>query len=453
MALDPLRFPHDPTIERSILGSILSKLVTLEEIEPPLTLEHFHVPFHRDIFGVLQEMSVMGEPLDVATVTTAFLSDARYQSRRSTIAFDLSEICSSATISISFYAGLLDSKLRLRRLYSMTEWIGNQIPTVEDVEAFTVEIETKISEIALLRAPDNTFHVGCDQALKAIEDAKNGNQGVFMPTTIPVYDRVFKGFELGRMDTIGARPGDGKSALVEQAFKEIAENVGPVVIFEKDMTVKKLVLRMACREAGVPLRHLMRGTPSNEECLLVSDWVQKLRKLPIHVESPARLTGADIRSRTKFYKKKHGIVAMAVDHFQILSWTGNDMRKGMTQNATEIKQAIHENEVAGIVLAQLNREAEKSDRPRAKDIKECDQLFADSDCVTLLSRNPNTANPQKGEPYEIECWIDKDREGAKGYMIKSYFDAKYMKFVPQVVKVRPHGHHESPEPVNYAEAI
>lgn len=431
-----------PEAEQEILAALVGfgNAEAFDEIVPPLTADHFWGMASRIIFAAVREMRMVGAEVNTITLSEFLKSlgklekvggHARIVEITNTLAGPHWRSC----------VDVLDGKLRMRKLHGLCHDILKALPACEDATEFLESAEDQLGRIAERTMDGNKFPEAVRESLQFLEDRKDGKNPSMIKTGVEFFDFALGGGELGRMDVIAARPGMGKSVILEMLAESLLLQGVPVLIFQQDMTVKKMVMRMACRRAGVPLGYVMRGNPSAEELDDVARQIKIVSKWPVYIENQTRLTGADIASRTRVYKRKHGVQLVGIDHFQRLSFHGKDMRVGFTQNATDIKSVIHETGAWGVILAQLNRAADERDEPLPKDIKECDQLFSDCDTLQIYW---SKEEEERGKPTPITSTIWKDREGQKHRKIVRDFDGRLMRFLSKEKNLQ-RDLHEGPE--------
>lgn len=428
-----LDLPNSGAAEIAVLASILSNSDCLDVVRSIISVQCFFNRSNRTIYEALLELQAESSPIDLVTVTNRLKERGKLEEIGGAHYISKIGVAPIVTMNVEHHAKILADKLLLRKVIAASTRFIQEAQTATDAKALIQSCEAQILSLNCDGA-GNTTSDACTGAIEILNRLQSGDNPLVVKTGIQFLERSFRGWERGRMDVIGARPGRGKSALIEQASNNILESGMPVLIFQKDMTPKKMVLRMACRRAGVSLTKLIRNSPTAEEIDLVRQQIDSLSKTPLFIESPSRLTGSDIRSLIRRYRRNHGVEVVILDHFQTLSAEGRDYRLGMTQNSLEIKAAIQESDVAGVILAQLNRGADVGEKPHPKDIKECDQLFTDCDTLMLLWSKQDPEELDPGEYLEVIGSIYKDRNGIPIRDVKALFDGRHMQFISYAKK-------------------
>lgn len=202
-------------------------------------------------------------------------------------------------------------------------------------------------------------------------------------------DMKLGGLYPGNMVVIGARPGVGKSQVLQEIVTANCNAGFKVLVASAEMTLEEWDERQVAMETGISI-HDQRTrplTPKEEKKVVdligrMSDWQL------FFIEG--RVTLANIQSQARFIKETKGLDLIVVDYVQLLADTveGDNLREKVGLVSRTLKRLAREMRCPLIVTSQLSRQVElRSDkRPILSDLKETSDLEQDADYVLLLHR-------------------------------------------------------------------
>jgi replicative DNA helicase len=428
--------PSHPDVEAATLAILMEHGAdAFDMTSMRLTPEHYYFGVHGEIFGAIRNLIGDNKPCDTTSVI-AFLTERNGSVDGDTFA----KIESMPTTIKPFpsYVEKLDGARRLRMSIHTAEWIlGNAYGGTgeQDVDGFMAGLEQQVFALAEKQGTESVTRKAMDELQAMIDQRRNPDFGGGIKTGIAPWDSVLGGIFDTRLYVIGARPGRGKTAMLEEVVMQMVSHQHPVVVFEKDMPVPRFLGRIACRLGGISFYKFERGLLTKAELDIVEANAQALRHYEelLHIYDPVNLTASDIHSIVRREKRRYGTKAWFLDYIQLLN-VGDDTRIGLTNASMELKRTINETGVSGVVLAQLNR-LSTTERPTAAHIKEFDQLHADAACVMLLWTKDDPASMPIDEPLRVEFTIDKNNFGP--------VSDEFLMFNRQLMKFY------APESVNY----
>ncbi len=402
--------PQSPEAEFSVLGAALLDDQVLNEVIHKLTEDHFMNRSHKILFKTLCQMASKSLPIDSGTVFT--FAEGQGSADQIGGAHYLSKICTSfpSQAHVAFYIKELCDKLRLRKLLEMGADICSKAYTVPDAGEYLQEVENRFYGLAEQRQDDNLVQSSYRELMIDLQGIKDGVGIGATPTGLSAIDDTLMGICPGMMDVYAAEAGCGKTSMAEMMILAYLLMGKVPCIFQRDMTPKGFYLRLACRMAKVSVSQIRKfGHKMPDKVDEVMKIAKKLSETPLKIFSPDGCTGADIRSIVKREKRKSGIELVIVDHIRTLRHTKKTGWEGLEENSSYIRQSTNESGVPHVVLAHINREGSKSDRPSISDIKGGDQLKDDADNVCIMWAPDG--KPQDGETKEwkVNFAFDKTR--------------------------------------------
>ena len=163
--------------------------------------------------------------------------------------------------------------------------------------------------------------------------------------------------ELGCVFTIAAPTSVGKSALsLNIALRSAKLDKFPTLIFSLEMPQKQISKRMLGTLADVDLKRTEELVESAENKAKIDATIAEMKELPlytIHAVKNINSIATDVRR----FKREKGIKLVVIDYLQLIPFDSGRMGKadGIAMISQKIKQIALENNVAVILLSQLNR--------------------------------------------------------------------------------------------------
>ena len=408
--------PHDLLAEEAFVGGILAgegrALTDVAGITPDIchhwvcrTFLKTCLSMHAE--GCLVDTVSVAQRLAASGVVFAPLDGGSWYS-------EAARLCAQGLNSqVPYYLEILQEQVARRRLHALFTWGVQEIRGHVSTDVITAEAQQRLARCEPLADGDDHLLPGAIQDLLVeLDEIDTGKKPRVLQTCIPAWNRAFGGLPEAAYLALGGRPGTGKTAMMEQIiFDLLAENV-PVCVFERDMSPKKLLKRIACRAAGVPFWKLAKGYTSTEERGRIRECYYALNASKLRLHNPRNLTAAMLCSIVRRDIHLHGVAAVFLDHIQVLDLDGEELRTGLTRASTILRANVTETGVPHVVLFHINRNGAKGGRPAPEDVKEFDQLLGDVDGMAMLWSEKRMEDMPKGEPLPVKFYTAKNRDGA-----------------------------------------
>jgi replicative DNA helicase len=386
----------------------------------PIEVEAFQEPAFRAIMAAVIDMRKKGEKVCADSVLSRFGGQAMLGHE------NILDTCfyPSKSMAGQFHATLCNF-LALRRARAMGERIVQELEKTTDAQEFCQQLAIEAASLLPATTCDNELEGACDRLTKRLEAMERGEKVQGFPCPLIVWNKAFGGICDGHLYALAARPGLGKTALMEQMVSDYISSNIPVAVFEKDMSPHMLIERMACRASKVSHWNLCNGFVSPKEVALVKTMVGALRETPLCLYNPTNLTPERMSAIVRRDYRVKGIKAVFLDHIQVLD-VGRDKREGLTHASITIRQTTTETGIPHIILAHINRNGAKG-RPTPEDIKEFDQLYGDCDGMAILWTDADKTKLEPGQPLPMKSYFAKNRNGPTGEE-DILFDGRMMTF-------------------------
>ncbi len=228
------------------------------------------------------------------------------------------------------------------------------------------------------------------------------------------FDAMTSGLQPGQVIVIGARPGMGKSAFALNVAQNVCEAGGSVLFVSLEMPRLDLTVRMLSRTTGLTRKQINCGDGRHNQTLCHA--AEQLGRLKLFISDDVGQTVVQLSAMTRLMKRKRKIDVAIIDYLQLIE--PEDRRVNREQQVAQISRRLKllamSCELPVIVLAQLNRDADKRDgkRPRLCDIRESGAVEQDADIVTFIHR-PGYHDATQDQSV-AELIVEKHRNGETG---------------------------------------
>lgn len=385
--------PSQPAVEFAMLHhiAIIGAAMLARVI---LTPEHFHDPRNRVVFETWHQLAAEGKPIDLTTTTAEFFRLSKTGAEQGGPGLDhltaiytgRSEYAERNVIADDpvSYAAMLEEYRSARCIVTACTRAAIKASRVQDsLDTIKAGLFRDLAE-SESRKNESRTESSIVEIQLMLEDCEVG-ESAGMATGIPPWDMALKGIYPARFYVVGARPKVGKSALCEQVAQTLNCSGRPVLFFQRDMSVRDMVIRMACRELQVCYEDFATGVASAEERDRVRRGLALINPKLMRVYSPANMTADELAAIVRREKEQSGVEVFFVDLFQRIKTHGSrDRVEGLSDAANTIRDVIQDTGVAGVVIAEVLKEADKSGRPHSGMFKWCDGLFSCCDTSILL---------------------------------------------------------------------
>jgi replicative DNA helicase len=254
------------------------------------------------------------------------------------------------------------------------------------------------------------------------EMSKNPNDITGVASGFVDFDKMTSGMQAGDLIVLAARPSMGKTALAINIAEHVALNEGlPVAVFSMEMGASQLAIRIVGSIGRIDQQRLRTGKLNQEEWPRLTEAIEKLRNISLHIDETPSLTPMELRANARRLARTCGKLGLiVVDYLQLMS--GNTSSNNGDNRATEIgeisrglKMLAKELQCPVIALSQLNRSVEtRTDkRPMMSDLRESGAIEQDADVIMFIYRD-DYYNKDSKEPGVAEIIIGKHRNGPTG---------------------------------------
>ncbi len=420
--------PHSPEAEAGALGCVLLD----GSLAPSLRSEWFHDIRHKALAGCLLAMAGGGSPIDVATTAAALTKAGRAEDAGGLVY--LAELPDKAPSAGNFahWRAILDEFTCRRKIIStcamhLERARASDIEPADLVDAFERDALSVRRNRAGAEPSMREILLGVIEDMEAVRD---GKRKIGLPSGFPDVDALTKGFRPGSLNIVAARPACGKTSLALCIALHAAIDLHvPAAFLSCEMTVRELGFRMLGIRSRLPISLIEEGrfNPRDQDRLSLA--TAKIASAPLTVREVPGLTAPQLIATARRLKQASGIGLLMVDYLQLLrsGQKGRSRYEDCTEVSATCKRIAIELGIPLIVLAQLNRDSERNDRPpRMSDLRDSGAIEQDADFIGII-------DPQRSEtdapdtPVVCRLAIAKNRHGPAG-SVRLLFEPKYCAF-------------------------
>jgi replicative DNA helicase len=330
--------------------------------------------------------------------------------------------------NIRRYAEIVRERAILRKLVSASDEIATNAfnPRGRPVATILDEAEQKIFNIGEEGARTKQGFQAMESLVVKLLDrvqemADNPNDVTGVPSGFYDLDRMTAGFQAGDLIVLAARPSMGKTALAINIAEHVALNEGlPVAVFSMEMGAAQLAVRIVGSIGRIDQSHLRTGKLTDDEWPRLTEAIEKLRTISLHIDESAGLTSSELRANARRLSRQCGKLGLiVVDYLQLMSGSSNDGENRATELgeiSRGLKTLAKELQCPVIALSQLNRSVETrpDKRPMMSDLRESGAIEQDADIIMFIYRDEYYTKDACKEPGVAEVIIAKQRNGPTG---------------------------------------
>ena len=182
----------------------------------------------------------------------------------------------------------------------------------------------------------------------------------------------------------------------------------------------QLAVRIVGSIGRIDQSHLRTGKLTDDEWPRLTEAIEKLRTISLHIDESAGLTSSELRANARRLSRQCGKLGLiVVDYLQLMSGSSSDGENRATELgeiSRGLKTLAKELQCPVIALSQLNRSVETrpDKRPMMSDLRESGAIEQDADIIMFIYRDEYYTKDACKEPGVAEVIIAKQRNGPTG---------------------------------------
>lgn len=412
--------PSSIEAERSILGAILLDNRVYDEAEQ-ITYNDFVLSSHRTIFGRMAGLIADGVVVDIITLAQA-MRDHRELDAIGGLAYlaSLTELL-PRHLSITSYVELVREKAQRRSLISFCNL------TISKAEDSSIDTDELLSEadMGLMKISAESEEANVETLAQASEreftrmmaERDSGSNFIGIPTGLDVLDDKIGGWVEGELAIIAGKPGQGKSSALIQTLVQCGRDGVPAHCFSPEMTKGQILRRIWAMVASLRF-HLIRHPTflHTADVRLLSDVKTEVSRWPLVIDDDTNMTVAQIVSRARISKRRHGTRLIGVDYLQKIRYVSKPEFRHVevSDAAVRLANLAKKEQVAVIALSSLTDRGGKgkNSTPTLGDLRQSGDIQYEAATVVFIHREVEDST----ERIHDDGWmiIPKQRNGETG---------------------------------------
>lgn len=420
--------PHSIESESSVLGGLMLDNAAWDNVCGLVSDDDFYRAEHKLIFSAIAALMNATKPADVLSVY-AHLQNQSKDADVGGLAYihSLAQYVPSAA-NIRRYAEIVRERSILRKLVT----VGDQIATAgfanngKGIAEVLDSCEQRLMAVgeagSRLKQGFRSMDGLIVDLLDRVTELADSEKMPGLPTGFHDLDQKTSGMQPGDLIIIAGRPSMGKSAIAINIAEHVALNEGlPVAVFSMEMGAAQLATRIAGSIGRIDQTHLRTGKLTDEEWPRLTEAVERLRNIPLHIDETGGLTVSELRGNARRLARQCGKLGLiVVDYIQLMgvSTSMNDENRATAvgEISRGLKLLAKEMNCPVIALSQLNRSVESrtDKRPMMSDLRESGALEQDADVIMMMYRDEYYTKEACREPGVAEVIICKQRNGPTG---------------------------------------
>lgn len=395
--------PNSAQLEQFILGGLMTSKENYgfdyAEVIDYLTVDDFWHERHQEIFKAID--SVYRQSGSICVISVAEELNDRNILELIGGRFYVNELALSYCPAggIDYHLEKLQEKTKARELiYAGIDLINTAEMSSPNEALLTIQEQIETIQNIGKTESSNVVSEFIDPALEIIQKQASGKLDGFSTGFIQV-DGFSQGFSEGKLYILGARPGQGKSALAGNFCLNAAEQGVKSLFISLEMTPEQIVKRLLVSKAKTKDFNIVSRTT-----------------LPdlIHIANPENRQLHEVE-KLLVKEKTTGkpFQFLVIDYLQLLKVKANSKYEEVTEISQTLKGLTTKYKIPVLALCQLSRlvEQRQDKRPILSDLRDSGSIEQDADQVMFLYR-PKYYNPSAGS--ESEVIFAKQRDGQTG---------------------------------------
>lgn len=391
--------PTQEEIELAVLGSMLLQANAATYAIAELQEDDFYHAAHQTIFRAISLLVDEGSAVDIVLLGDRLSRMGKLDDAGgSAMLFKILETVPHSE-HVRFYCKRLKEWSKRRRVFYMSAQLRQQAADTDgNLKTFDVEetLQWVESELMALSGIARDGLKTMEFAVQELRRRQELGPESALTTGFEDVDRVVK-LQPGRLYILGARPGMGKTSLVTQILRNVAEHYGHTFYASLEMEDWEIAQKLC----GQNMRD-----------------AEFASMLPILMTTD-EYNFDQIAARIRVMARRHRVRLVVIDHLHIMEVSGRMTgEEKIAHISGGMKRLARQLNIPIILVAQLNRELERRDekRPRNSDIRGGGSVEQDADAIMFLYRH-SQYDPD-ADPGEAELIITKNRTGQANKTIK-----------------------------------
>lgn len=283
-------------------------------------------------------------------------------------------------------------------------------------------IETLMASLNDIRAAHGkdtsiSFLDASQNALRELQKAFTASKPINgIESSLRGLDGVLGGLRGSRLIYVGARPSQGKSALIGQMADHVARKGVKVGFISLESGAAELIQRTWARRLRINSMLIQSGVMKPEHMEVLKN--ESENNIPIWISDRPNQSISQVTSQAHLWKAKYNIDILVIDYLQLIRVPKKkDKREVVEEASITLKDLSRQLDIPVVCAAQLRREVDGR-KPHLGDFQHSSQAEQDADVAILLHWIS-----EEGVHIPVDLIVAKNRDGAKTTLPLMFFPA------------------------------
>lgn len=428
-------YPSDLEAEQRLLCSVMLYPHNYPKVASEVTKDDFYRPAHAVIFSAAGEVFAEHGMVDLNSLSERLKAVGRLDEIGG-LSYLMELTCAVASDSA------LDSHVKTVKDYSVRRSVITLAAEMDDaarrpgvnVDRLVSDAATSTVSLSLRtsRVRPTSPNAAADKFLTASEVKHDDS----FPLGIKAIDSFFQGFRRGEFTVFAARPGAGKSVIILNLLKRLAEHGKKTLLMSMEMSIPEITDRLCAQSTLIPINRVRARLPADVVALsgfmgTLSSWEGTV----LMDESP-QVTPDSLEAKCREARESlGGLDFVLIDYLGLMEMPGRGEKWERLGNISRRMKILAKTMGINVVAAhQVNRESDKQrdSRPRLSNLADSSSVERDSDHVFLIHRKSLDSNVREDElllhdKLGADFILAKNRHGPTGEA-KVRFDGETSRF-------------------------
>lgn len=399
------------TLEQEVLGGVIIENSLYNYLKDNVEEGMFVVPEHREIFKVINEMFDKG--MEVNTTDIMVYADKNTSKMGRTTY--ITEIVSSTVNNAAYPQKIkfLVDEYRKRMIKETYLKVIN-CNTVEEMLSYTEKMLERAYKCEVVKELDIE-----EMYNNYLFEIENCDKECGFKSNFYSLDETIGNFQRGRLITVFARSGAGKSTFATQTALNMALQGYRILYGSGEMSQKEVLDKMASSKLNIKYSQFTNKELTEIERNKIHSLMLKLLEDNFYVTNETNIS--KFLNEARLYKMKNNLDVLIVDYVNkyITDINSSTLTEKIGRVTSILKEFALKENVCVLMLAQANRKtddktsAKHYEKLEVNDIQDSARIEQDSDQVIALYRNIKLDNEKVREDLYKEGKLDYNSKKAE----------------------------------------
>jgi replicative DNA helicase len=386
--------PTSTDAEMGVLGSILLKPDVIDEVLLLIEPGDFSDDRCRRVYEVMLWMHEKRKRIDITLLTERLKSlkifDGEHGIGGTDFIIELAQ-ASPTAFHAARYAEIVRDKASMRFLIDASrKTLDDAFSDRGDPDGVLQRAESRIFQLSERRYAADVVEIHDVLLAAMVEiDSRKAGKKRGLQSGYPALDSLIFGLSEGQLIIVAGRAHMGKTAMATCLIEHVAMAGGKVLFVSLEMSRLEIAERMMAQISGVPLERMQNGTINSDDRAKLTEASSELSNCKLTIDDTPTRTVSEISAVCRRQKRRSGLDLVVIDYLTIIEPDNHrePRQEQVAKLSRRLKALARELKVPVIVLAQMNREAEKGDpTPKLSHLRESGAIEQDADVVLMVHR-------------------------------------------------------------------